>query len=264
MAQQGFDLEGGYPEPVSEALTRTARGGSPSIERPEYWWYRARAELLRVALEGYVGTPARTLDVGSADGPSVGWLQGRGVDVSLDLDPRGLRAPYGVCGSVLRLPFADETFDVVTAFDVIEHCDPEEAAVEELRRVLVPGGRLLVSVPAYTWAWSDHDVQNGHHRRYTRPRAVAALEHAGLEVLRSSYAFTSVFPFFAAERLLRRAAGRLGRRQAEAAVDVVTVPDVPPAVERLLMGLTRLDERVLRRRDLPFGSSVLVAAVRPS
>lgn len=249
---------------MPHTTTRPVGGGSPSIERPEYWWYRARAELLRVALEEHVGTPARVLDVGSADGPSVGWLRGRGVDVSLDMDPRGLRPPFGVCGSLLRLPFPDETFDVVGAFDVLEHCDPEEVAVDELRRVLVPGGRLLLSVPAYSWAWSDHDVANGHYRRYTRARAVAALERGGLVVTRSSYAFAGVFPFFAGERLLRRAAGALRGRRVEGAADVVTVPDVSPAVERLLMRLTRIDERLLGHRDLPFGSSVLVAAVRPS
>ncbi len=244
--------------------TPTARGGSPSIERPEYWWYRARSELLRVALAEHVGQARRTLDVGSADGPSVGWLRGRGdTQVSLDMDPRGLRPPFGVCGSLLQLPFADASFEVVSAFDVVEHCDPEDAAVAELWRVLEPGGRLLMSVPAYQWAWSDHDVANGHYRRYTRPRAVAALERQGFEVRRASYAFAGVFPFFAAERLLRRAVGAVRGRRQEAA-DVVTVPDVSPTVERLLMGLTRLDERVLRRHDLPFGSSVVLAAVKPA
>lgn len=246
------------------ASTRSARGGSPSIERPEYWWYRARSELLRVALAEHVGDARRTLDVGSADGPSVGWLRGRGgTEVALDMDPRGLRPPFGVCGSLLQLPFADGSFEVVSAFDVVEHCEPEDVAVAELWRVLEPGGRLLMSVPAYQWAWSDHDVANGHYRRYTRPRAVAALERRGFEVRRASYAFAGVFPFFVAERLLRRAVGAV-RGQRQEAADVVTVPDVSPGVERLLMRLTRLDERVLRTRDLPFGSSVVIAAVKPA
>jgi SAM-dependent methyltransferase len=243
---------------------RPGRGGSPSLERPEYWWYRARAELLRVALERYVGAPARILDVGSADGPSVAWLRGRAaMCVSLDLDPRGLRAPDGVCGSVLQLPFADGAFDVVTAFDVVEHCEPERRVLEELRRVLAPGGRLLLSVPAYQWAWSDHDVANGHRRRYTRGRAVAAVEGVGLVVERATYAFAGVFPLFAAERLLRRARRRVTGHGPDGPADVVGVPEVSPAVERVLLGLTRIDERLLRRRDLPVGSSVLVAAVRP-
>jgi SAM-dependent methyltransferase len=217
-----------------------------------------------VALERYVGRPARVLDVGSADGPSVGWLRGHGQHVSLDLDPRGLRAPGAVCGSVLDLPFASGSFDVVSAFDVVEHCAPEDRAVAELRRVLVPGGRLLVSVPAYQWAWSDHDVENGHHRRYTRRRAVAAVERAGLVVERATYGFAAVFPFFATERLLRRVGQAVRGDSMAGPADVVAVPDLSPTTERLLLALTRLDEKALRRRDLPFGSSVFVAAVNPA
>ena len=252
------------PPPSAQPGDLPGRGGSPSLEQPDYWWYRARADLLRVALEPYVGRPHRLLDVGSADGPSVAWLRGRPAQlVSLDLDSRGLRPPAGVCGSVLQLPFADGAFDVVTAFDVVEHCDPEWRALAELCRVLAPGGRLLMSVPAYQWAWSDHDVANGHLRRYTRGRAVAAVEQAGLVVERATYAFAAVFPLFAGERLLRRARRRLGGHAADGPADVVGVPHVSPAVERLLLGLTRLDERVLPRADLPVGSSVLVAAVKP-
>lgn len=244
-------------------MTASNHGGSASIEQPDYWWYRARTQLLRTVLEEFVGEPRRLLDVGSADGPSVGWLHGHGKHVALDLDPRGL-GPGGVCGSALALPFADGSFDVVGAFDVVEHCDPEHVALAELARVLAPGGRLLVSVPAYQWAWSDFDDQNGHHRRYTRERATRAVEAAGLEVQRATYAFSSVFPFFAAERLLRRAKDRVRRRGGRTApADVVSLPQVSPLIDRMLTGLTRLDNRLLAKRDLPFGSSVVVAASKP-
>ena len=238
----------------------THHGGSPSIHRPEHWWYTSRSELLRTVMSPYVETSGRILDVGSADGPSVGWLRG-GQQTSVDIDVRGL-GPGGVCASATALPFADATFDVVTAFDVIEHVEPERLIVDELSRVLRPGGRLLVSVPAYNWAWSDHDTVNGHHRRYTRPRLVAALERSGLEVERATYAFAAVFPFFAAERLLRRARASMtgGPTSPE---DVVTLPDTPEVVDRTMSRLTRLDRRWLARRDLPWGSSVLAAATRP-
>src|SRR5688572_14770587 len=101
----------------------TGHGGSASLEAPEYWWYVARADLLRAVLEDRIGEALMMLDVGSADGPSVGWLDGHGPRIMLDIDPRGL-APGGVCASALALPFADETFEVVCAFDVVEHCDP--------------------------------------------------------------------------------------------------------------------------------------------
>jgi SAM-dependent methyltransferase len=242
-------------------MPSTPHGGSPSIHRPEHWWYTARAELLRTVLSTYVAPGDRILDVGSADGPSVDWLSERGRRTPVDIDIRGLR-PGGVCASATALPFPDSTFDVVAAFDVIEHIDPERAVVGELCRVLRPGGRMLVSVPAYNWAWSDHDVANGHHRRYTRPRAVAALENEGLRVVRATYAFSAVFPFFAAERLARRAAASWGRGTTGPA-DVVTLPRTPAAVDRALGRLTRLDRRWLAHRDLPVGSSVVVAAVKP-
>lgn len=238
-------------------------GGSPSIENPDYWWYVARSALLRSALAGYIDRPRRVLDVGSADGPSVGWLRGDWTTVSLDLDPRGL-AEGGVCGSALALPFADESFDLVTAFDVIEHCEPESVVMNELVRVLRPGGRLLISVPAYQWAWSDHDVANGHHRRYTRARAVDAVQGAGLHVDRATYAFSSVFPLFAAERIARRVRQRVDGRRVTGPADVVAVPDLSPRVERALLRLAKVDERLLANRDLPFGSSVFLAATKPS
>jgi SAM-dependent methyltransferase len=245
------------------AMTITNHGGSASINVPDYWWYVARTDLLRCVLQPFVGRPARVLDVGSADGPSVDWLRAHdGHHVTLDIDPRGLGAD-GVCGSALALPFADETFDVIGAFDVLEHCEPEAQALVEMGRVLTPGGRLLISVPAYTWAWSDFDVANGHHRRYTRRRAVQAIESAGLEVQRDTYAFAGVMPFFTAERLSRRLRGR-GGAQGATPSDVVELPQLPGWLSSFLIGLSRLDRRVLRRRDLPFGSSVVVAARKPA
>ncbi len=232
----------------------TRRAGSASIEQPTYWWYRARSDLLRAALGDQVGQPTRLLDVGSADGPSVSWL-GAPQHAAIDVDPRGLRPETGVCASALALPFGDASFDLVCAFDVIEHCAPDSEVLAEFSRVLVPGGRLLLSVPAYQWAWTDHDVSAGHHRRYTRARLTRAVEDSGYTVRRASYGFTGVFPFFVAERLARR----IGRpTDADA-----RLPEVSPAVERLLIGLSRAEARVLNRRDLPFGSSIFLAADKP-
>lgn len=228
---------------------------SASLKHADYWWYRARTELLRAALEEFVRGAELVLDVGSADGPSVEWLTGTERKVSIDLDPTGLE-PGGVCGTALQLPFADNTFDVVGAFDVVEHCAPEMTALVEMTRVLKPGGRLLISVPAYQWAWTDFDVRSGHHRRYTRARAVAAISRAGLRMERATYAFSAVFPFFVAERAVRK----IRPPRKDTAENLL--PEVRPALDALLTRLCRVDRRLLRRHDLPFGSSVVVAATK--
>jgi SAM-dependent methyltransferase len=234
--------------------------GSPSIARPDYWWYRTRADLLSAALADHVGEPARVLDVGSADGPSVGWLGAGRHRVALDIDPRGL-APGDVCGSAMQLPFADASFDVVAAFDVVEHCDPEDVVLAELARVLAPHGRLLVSVPAYQWAWSQFDVQNRHYRRYTRRRLVEAVERQGLEVLRATYLFAATFPIFAVHRL--RSHVTYGE-QAHPVDDVPRLPETGPRVASFLTAISGVDRWLLPRCDLPFGSSVVVAARKGS
>lgn len=236
---------------------------SPSLAHPDYWWYRARADLLEVVFTDFVrhdrGRPPRILDVGSADGPSVGWLRDRGHRTGMDIDPSGL-GPGDVCASALALPFASSAFDVVAAFDVIEHCEPESVALAEVHRVLRPGGRFLMSVPAYQWAWTSHDDLNHHHRRYTRRRAVSALSAAGFEVERATYAFAGTFPLFAADRLRRRIAER--GRPASSPEDgaEIPLPDVARPLERLLLGLSAVDARLLKRKNLPFGSSVVLAA----
>lgn len=234
--------------------------GSPSLSSPDYWWYVARTRLLRSAIGSYAEDAKVVLDVGSADGPSVGWLQAADRKVSMDIDPRGL-PPGGVCGSATALPFASDTFDLVAAFDVVEHCDPEDLALSEIARVLAPGGVLLMSVPAYQWAWTSFDVANHHHRRYTRRRAVRAVEAAGLRVERATYAFSATFPAFAADRLRRKWKERNGATATtQAAEGVPELPEVGRGVERLLLGASSLDERMLGRMDMPFGSSVVLAA----
>jgi SAM-dependent methyltransferase len=89
--------------------------------------------------------------------------------VSVDINPAGLDG-LGVCADGRRLPFADGAFDLLTAFDVVEHFEDEAGILLELARVVRGGGQIGIAVPAYEWAWSPFDVAQGHHRRYTRPR----------------------------------------------------------------------------------------------
>jgi SAM-dependent methyltransferase len=235
--------------------------GSSSIEQPDYWWFTVREELLRRVMQPHVRADDAVLDVGSADSPSVGWLGEVQQRVAMDLDPRGLK-PGGVVGSALALPFRDNAFSVVCAFDVIEHCEPEAAALREIHRVLRPEGTFLVSVPAYQWAWTSFDLYSSHHRRYTRGRLVESLRAGGFDVGRVTYGFAGTFPFFAADRLRTRVKERRFEIRPLPDGEVPALPHVARPIERVLKTASKLDERLLRRIDLPFGSSLFAVATK--
>ena len=142
------------------------------------------------------------LDVGSADGPSVSWVDDSVRRVSARPGPAWPAPGWPACVltscGCLSATARSTRWAPSTSSSTASR---SRTALAEAARVLRPGGRLLLAVPAYAWAWSSHDVHNDHHRRYTRPRLVRALTEAGLDVVRSSYAFASVFPLFAAHRL---------------------------------------------------------------
>jgi SAM-dependent methyltransferase len=209
---------------------------------------------LRAALGEFVIPNSVIVDVGSADGPSAEWLDEVAWRIPLDNDVRGLGGE-GLCASALALPFADSTLDAVSVFDVVEHFPDDLALLGELRRVLRPRGRLLLSVPAYQWAWSSFDVQAGHYRRYTRSRLVEQLHKVGFVIERATYAFAATLPFFVVDRLRARMRGSGALRVAR---------DVHSRwLEQSLLRLTRADEAMLASARLPFGSSLFAAASLP-
>lgn len=240
-------------------LTNLPMGGSPSLEAPDYWWFSVRAELLKTVFSSYVRSTDLVLDVGSADGPSAQWLRERAHCVPIDIDPRGI-GPGGVVCSLASLPFADGTFDVVAAFDVIEHIEDEKQALEEILRVLKPGGLLLASVPAYEWAWTSFDAINCHYRRYTRSRLSYSLASAGLQPIRLTHGFAGVFPIFALSRLATRMRERNRAPRCPAPGVLPPLPHVSSSKARILKIMSLLDRWALDSHDLPFGSSIIAIA----
>ncbi len=145
-----------------------------SLERTN-WWFLARKEILSERLQTIIGNgkPLKILNVGAALGASSDMLQRFGTVVSLEYDKyccefvkQELHLDF-INGSITELPFADNEFDVVCAFDVIEHVSDHVTAVAELHRVCKPGGICFTTVPAFRWLWSEHDEINEHKRRYT-------------------------------------------------------------------------------------------------
>jgi SAM-dependent methyltransferase len=151
-----------------------------------HWWYRERRHLLAKAIAGL--TPGRALDVGAAGGGNTRVLRDHGWQaVALEYGADGAEVAAGRGLPTLRsdatsLPLADNSLDLVVAFDLLEHLHDDDAAVAEVHRVLRPTGTYLVAVPADPRLWSDHDEAVDHVRRYTRPGLVDLLERGHFRV----------------------------------------------------------------------------------
>jgi SAM-dependent methyltransferase len=230
------------------------------VER-DHWWFRAKRALVADQLDRFGASDGPLLDVGCGSGGLLDELQRRRPVLGLEPDPHALelvtelvpRAPVAQASAV-DLPVRDGAVRAVTALDVVEHLDDDLGALAELARV-AGDGLIVVTVPAYGWAWSDHDVRLGHRRRYTRATLEGAARRAGLEVLRCTHFHSWLAPIAYVVR--RTPAGRLLRGSAEEA------SYVHPTVNGVLRGVTALERVALRRMDLPFGLSVLLVARSP-
>lgn len=227
-----------------------------------HWWYVGMRRLSGVIL-GKPGVPGRVLDAGCGTGGNLAFLGQYGPVVgldysslALDLSRRRLGARL-INGSILSLPFATESFDLVTSFDVIYHraVPDDQQAVCELARVLRPGGRLLLRVPAYDWLRGRHDEAVHTRRRYTASDLRQLLVNAGLRSRRLTYANTLLFPLALVKRLLEN------KGTAHTASDVGPVP--APLNQAFRLCLT-LEAVWLRWTNLPFGLSVFALAEKPA
>jgi SAM-dependent methyltransferase len=229
-----------------------------------HWWYRARRALVAQLLAGRVTHGARVIDVGCGTGDNLEALEeivGRTV-VGVELSPYAVRhAPRTAAGDVRvgvsraeHLPFATGSADLITSMDVIEHLD-DAVALAEYRRVLRPGGLVLLTVPAYPWLWSHHDDWAAHLRRYTRRTLVDAVTQAGLRPLRTAYFNSFLVPPAAVMR--RTPVRRL------ITVEQDEVGASSPFVDRVMTSLARAERAWARRgRGVPFGLSIVTLAER--
>ena len=152
------------------------------------------------------------------------------------------------------LPFDAESFDLVTAFDIIEHVDDDRAMLAELRRVVRPGGAIAVHVPAWPALWSGHDEVLGHRRRYTRAGLRAAIASVGLQLEYLGWASATILPAAALARLVRPL---LPARE-----DRADLYPLPAPLNRLMIGIYGVEARLARWPGLPLGLSLAAIAVR--
>ena len=232
-----------------------------------HWWFIGRREiLLRVLADRMDGAAHREiLDYGCGTGTMLGHLTRFGHARGVDADAaavefcrrRGVADVQHVPPG--PLPFADATFDLVTALDVIEHIVDDRAALAELQRVLKPGGTLLVAVPAMPFLWGPQDEISHHERRYVARQLRERLSTAGLEIRRQTFFNTLLFLPIAAVRLLRPYRPGEGELRSD-----FTLTDPDSVANRVLARIFAAEAPLVARRDLPFGVSLLAVAEKPA
>jgi SAM-dependent methyltransferase len=229
-----------------------------------HWWYRGRRKIVRAELDRLPLTAgARVLDAGCGSGRTLQELTGYGEVSGIELDPDAAAVAaskgYGEVqvGRLEELPWEDATFDLITCLDVIEHTPDDRATLTELRRVVRPGGWLLVTVPAYQALWSLHDAANHHYRRYGRRALRRAAAETGWRIHRVTSFNSILLPPAAVVRLAQR------RRQPDS--DYTPQLGLGPAwLNEVLERPLRFEARWLARGGtLPAGLSLLAVLENP-
>ena len=264
---------------IDEPLPREMQQHTYAIMRrveESHWWFVGRRQIIRSFLERLVRAwlagsagiaPASAgaavelniLDVGCGTGANLEMLRefgkAEGVDVSAEAlsfcRARGLENVK--LGAAEALPYADNSFDLVTGLDVVEHLDDDVAGLKEMRRVLHRGGQALLFVPAFMFLWGVQDDISNHRRRYTLKGLRRVLSEAGFEVERATYVNLSFFAPILLGRLFMKASGL--RPESE---NNITIGFLNGIMGKLLGA----ERGPLRYLNFPFGVSIICVARR--
>lgn len=229
------------------------------------WWFKARLNIIASQIKKHFNgrTDLQILNVGVATGATSQMLEQFGTVKSVEYDKdcyEFVKARLNLDleqGSILDLKFANNTYDLVCAFDVIEHVEDDNLAVSEMFRVCKPNGKVFITVPAFMVLWSQHDVVNHHYRRYTMLQLKKLLQNHGELVFYSYFNALLFLPIFTV-----RVAGKilpfLFKRKGSGSDFSMFNPNW---LNQLLYQLFMLENAWLKLRlRFPFGVSAMIMA----
>lgn len=231
------------------------------------WWFIVRRKILRERISALLGNAGNLdiLNAGAATGSTSEMLTDFGHVISLEYDEECCRftkemlATPLIQGSILELPFPDQHFDLVCAFDVIEHVEDDARAVSEMYRVCRPGGYLAITVPAYMFLWGRHDVINQHYRRYTLRQLKALTEAHKGKIIYATYFNSGLFIPIAGFRLLMRMVEKAGAKRKKEASSDHEVFGTDGFFNTLLSGIFSIDRYLLKWGiRFPVGVSIML------
>jgi SAM-dependent methyltransferase len=232
-----------------------------------FWWFVGMRQIGRAFLEPVYpsGTRLDMLDVGCGTGANLQFLLSHyGVPVGLDFAAEAVRFARSrwpgelVQASGDAIPFADSSFDLVTAFGVICQLGlrSDLEALEECYRVLRPGGRVFLRVPAYRFLRAQHDRVGETRERYSKRQLYDVMQRAGFEVEKCSHTNMFLFPLAAAKRL----GERIRPPKNAWASDLQPLPE---PVNTVFARVLAAEAPLVRRFDLPYGLSLMALGRKP-
>jgi SAM-dependent methyltransferase len=230
---------------------------------PRHFWFRARNRLLVWTLHKYFPGARRLLEIGCGTAyvltgirqalPSLELMGSEALNEGLSFARSRLPDVPLFQMDARRIPF-DAEFDVVGAFDVIEHIDEDEAVLEQMFRAVKPGGGIILTVPQHRFLWSVVDEYSHHRRRYRRRELVGKVQRAGFRVVRATSFVSALLPLFWLSRL----------RQKKESFNPDSEFAISGALNAVLERVLDVERRLIMSGiSLPFGTSLLVVAVRP-
>lgn len=227
-----------------------------------HFWYQGMRNISESLLQKYLDKKNKLniLDVGCGTGGSIVFLKKYGNVYGVDISEQALKycKKRGLkkiqIGSINKLPFSDNFFDLVTCFDVIYHKKVnDKKAILELYRILKPGGILILRSAAYNWLYSQHDIPIETRYRYVKREINELLNQAGFINLKITYINSLLFPFIALKRIGERILGFSNSQ-------VSDVKPVNPFLNKLLVVPLLIEKYLIKYLNLPFGLSIVAVS----
>ena len=226
-----------------------------------HWWYRAVHKLVIEEInKGWLNKPV-ILDAGCGTGGLTEKLAGAGFTVGIDISDLALglkphsKAVY-INGSINNLPFADDSFDLIICISVFYHRRViDEVASIEIFKALKNGGRAIFVMPAFQWAFGNHDEFVHTVKRYSMSEAKALWERTGSKILKARYIFGILFPEFVFKRFLDKIGVTWNK--------VSDLQELPKWLNWAFELATRFENWLSKWIRLPFGSSIYIVVQKP-